>query len=339
MPEHDPAVPATRARAALDGPPPVPRLRARRAHARRRRADRRRRTGSAAKPTRPIPTLPQPEDIFDLGDLQNLAAAPTSRPDQRAGQRRRHGGVRRAARRGRPGHDHRGGDDDRRGAGPAAGQGRRHARRRPAGAADEPAHRRLQLDAQHLHAGPHRGGDRPAAAGRRGRRAVGRAGVAADDVRRRRAPLRAAARRATARWRRPPRPRTTISVAATLKPRSEFKVLGTPQNRLDAHASVTGTQAVHPRPRRPGRAADDGRAGRRRSTAPPRSILNAAEVKAMPGITDVAAISHGVAVRGAHVRPVHRRDPRAQGDLGRRARSTASPTPPCSRSSRPPSCR
>src|SRR5690348_8321364 len=25
-----------------------------------------------------IPTLPQPEDLFDLGDLQNLAAAPTS---------------------------------------------------------------------------------------------------------------------------------------------------------------------------------------------------------------------------------------------------------------------
>ena len=25
-----------------------------------------------------IPSLPQPEDIFDLGDLQNLAALPTS---------------------------------------------------------------------------------------------------------------------------------------------------------------------------------------------------------------------------------------------------------------------
>lgn len=90
---------------------------------------------------------------------------------------------------------------------------------------------------------------------------------------------------------------TTISVVATLKARAEFKVLGTPQNRLDAHASVTGTKqftldidvpnALPTMVARPPTI-----------NGTPRSIANAAQVKAMPGITDVAAISHGVAVRG-----------------------------------------
>ena len=37
----------------------------------------------------------------------------------------------------------------------------------------------------------------------------------------------------------------------------------------------------------------------------------------MPGITDVAMISTGVAVRGHDLRPVHRRDPRAARHLER----------------------
>ncbi|UOZ05545.1 molybdopterin cofactor-binding domain-containing protein [Amycolatopsis sp. WQ 127309] len=90
---------------------------------------------------------------------------------------------------------------------------------------------------------------------------------------------------------------TTISVVATLKARSEFKVLGTPQNRLDAHASVTGTKqftldidvpnALPTMVARPPTI-----------NGTPRTIANAAQVKAMPGITDVVAIAHGVAVRG-----------------------------------------
>ncbi|MFJ7219184.1 molybdopterin cofactor-binding domain-containing protein [Amycolatopsis sp. NPDC098790] len=90
---------------------------------------------------------------------------------------------------------------------------------------------------------------------------------------------------------------TTISVTATLKPRSGFKVLGTPQNRLDAHAAVTGTKEFTLDLDVPG-ALPTMVARPPTINGTPRSILNAAEVKAMPGITDVAAISHGVAVRG-----------------------------------------
>jgi isoquinoline 1-oxidoreductase beta subunit len=90
---------------------------------------------------------------------------------------------------------------------------------------------------------------------------------------------------------------TTISVVATVKARSEFKVLGTPQNRLDAHAAVTGRKqftldvdvpdALPTMVARPPTI-----------NGTPRTIANAAQVKAMPGITDVVTISHGVAVRG-----------------------------------------
>ncbi|MCR6485047.1 molybdopterin-dependent oxidoreductase [Amycolatopsis sp. OK19-0408] len=89
----------------------------------------------------------------------------------------------------------------------------------------------------------------------------------------------------------------TISVAATLKPQGQFRVLGTPQNRLDALAAVTGKKtftldmdvpdALPTMVARPPTI-----------NGKPRAILNAAEVKAMPGITDVAAITYGVAVRG-----------------------------------------
>jgi isoquinoline 1-oxidoreductase beta subunit len=90
---------------------------------------------------------------------------------------------------------------------------------------------------------------------------------------------------------------TTVGVVATLKASSEFKVLGTPQNRLDAHASVTGRKqftldldvpnALPTMVARPPTI-----------NGTPKAIANAAQVKAMPGITDVAAITHGVAVRG-----------------------------------------
>ena len=52
------------------------------------------------------------------------------------------------------------------------------------------------------------------------------------------------------------------------------------------------------------------------------AVANAGQVKAMPGITDVAIIPHtnfvpgGVAVRGRDVRTVHRRRRRAEGDVG-----------------------
>ena len=50
-------------------------------------------------------------------------------------------------------------------------------------------------------------------------------------------------------------------------------------------------------------------AGRPRSTARPKTLRNEAAVLAMPGVTDVALIATGIAVRAADLRPVHRRDP------------------------------
>ena len=90
---------------------------------------------------------------------------------------------------------------------------------------------------------------------------------------------------------------TTISVAATLKPQSQFTVLGTPQNRLDAHAAVTGRKQFTLDLDVPG-ALPTMVARPPTINGTPRAVLNAAEVEAMPGVTDVAAISHGVAVRG-----------------------------------------
>ncbi|SEP19313.1 molybdopterin cofactor-binding domain-containing protein [Amycolatopsis saalfeldensis] len=89
----------------------------------------------------------------------------------------------------------------------------------------------------------------------------------------------------------------TVSVVATLKSPSEFKVLGTPQNRLDAHAAVTGRKQFTLDVAVPN-ALPTMVARPPTINGTPRAIANAAQVKAMSGITDVVAISHGVAVRG-----------------------------------------
>ncbi|TNC29489.1 molybdopterin cofactor-binding domain-containing protein [Amycolatopsis alkalitolerans] len=92
---------------------------------------------------------------------------------------------------------------------------------------------------------------------------------------------------------------TSVSkqVSVTLKPRSEFKVIGKPHSRVDALEAVTG---------RKGYAMDLAVPGAKPTLicrAPTingtvKAVRNAAEVRAMPGITDVAVISTGVAVRG-----------------------------------------
>jgi isoquinoline 1-oxidoreductase subunit beta len=88
----------------------------------------------------------------------------------------------------------------------------------------------------------------------------------------------------------------TEQVSARLKPAAEFRILGTPQNRVDALDIVTGRktfamdmQLPDAKPcmvRRP--PTINGR---------PRAVRNAEAVKAMPGVTDVAVITYGVAVR------------------------------------------
>ncbi|MFL6056256.1 MAG: molybdopterin cofactor-binding domain-containing protein [Actinoallomurus sp.] len=90
----------------------------------------------------------------------------------------------------------------------------------------------------------------------------------------------------------------TTRVTARLKSPSEFTVLGAPHNRVDAHDIVTGRKRFGTDLRIP-----DAKPTMVRR--PPTidgtvvSVRNAAAVKKMPGVTDVAVIEHGVAVRAA----------------------------------------
>ncbi|MEU0600054.1 molybdopterin cofactor-binding domain-containing protein [Streptomyces sp. NPDC006393] len=90
---------------------------------------------------------------------------------------------------------------------------------------------------------------------------------------------------------------TTSQESVTLKAAGDFKVIGTAQPRIDARDAVTGRK----------RFAMDLRVPDALPTMvcrPPtingtvRSVDNLAEVRAMPGITDVVTVSTGVAVRG-----------------------------------------
>jgi len=90
----------------------------------------------------------------------------------------------------------------------------------------------------------------------------------------------------------------TTTASARPKARSEFSVVGTPRNRVDAYDAVTGRKKF---------AMDldvcpDARPAMVRR--PPtingtvKAVANLAAVRAMPGITDVVVVSTGVAVRG-----------------------------------------
>jgi isoquinoline 1-oxidoreductase beta subunit len=89
----------------------------------------------------------------------------------------------------------------------------------------------------------------------------------------------------------------TKQVAVQLKPESDYKIVGKPHRRVDALEAITGRKQFttdldmpHAKPTMVCR--------------PPtingtvKSVKNAAAVKKMPGITDVATITTGVAVRG-----------------------------------------
>lgn len=90
---------------------------------------------------------------------------------------------------------------------------------------------------------------------------------------------------------------TTQQVAAVPKPESEFRLVGTPQNRIDAHDIVTGKKRFTMDLDVPGaKPAMVHRPPTINGTV--RAVQNLAQVKAMPGITDVVVISTGVAVRG-----------------------------------------
>jgi isoquinoline 1-oxidoreductase beta subunit len=95
----------------------------------------------------------------------------------------------------------------------------------------------------------------------------------------------------------------TRQARTQLKPRSQLKLIGTPQRRVDGHEIVTGRKQFAMDLEVPG-------ALPTMVCRPPtingtaKAVLNLAQVRAMPGITDVAIIPHtqyvpgGVAVRG-----------------------------------------
>jgi isoquinoline 1-oxidoreductase beta subunit len=91
---------------------------------------------------------------------------------------------------------------------------------------------------------------------------------------------------------------TTRTVSVDLKPAADFSVVGTPRNRVDALAAVTGTKQF----------AMDLQVPDALPTmvcrpptlkGTPRSVRNRSAVLAMPGVTDVAVVDSGVAVRAA----------------------------------------
>jgi isoquinoline 1-oxidoreductase beta subunit len=90
---------------------------------------------------------------------------------------------------------------------------------------------------------------------------------------------------------------TNLQVSVTLKAASAFTVIGTPQNRIDALDAVTGRKQFAMDVKVPN-------AMPAMICRPPTingtvvSVQNQAAVQAMPGITDVAVVSTGVAVRG-----------------------------------------
>ncbi len=88
---------------------------------------------------------------------------------------------------------------------------------------------------------------------------------------------------------------TKLQVAP--KSAADFSVIGTPQRRIDALAAVTGRKPFAMDLKVPG-ALPTMVARPPTINGKPLSVGNLAAVRAMPGITDVAVISTGVAVRG-----------------------------------------
>ncbi|MDX3000970.1 molybdopterin-dependent oxidoreductase [Kribbella solani] len=88
----------------------------------------------------------------------------------------------------------------------------------------------------------------------------------------------------------------TVKVTAHLKAKADFKVLGKPHNRIDAHDIVTGRKQfamdLHVKGAKPTMVA-----------RPPtingtlRRINNLKALRALPGVTDVVGVTNGVAIR------------------------------------------
>ncbi|MCL2582401.1 MAG: molybdopterin-dependent oxidoreductase [Streptosporangiales bacterium] len=91
---------------------------------------------------------------------------------------------------------------------------------------------------------------------------------------------------------------TVSSVTAVLKQRPDFKILGTPQGRIDARDIVTGKKQFTMDLQIPN-ALPTMVARPPTINGVPRSVNNESAVLAMPGVTDVAMLPNGVAIRAA----------------------------------------
>ena len=89
---------------------------------------------------------------------------------------------------------------------------------------------------------------------------------------------------------------TTTAVTGTLKDPSDFTILGTPQGRIDALDIVTGKKQFTMDLHIPG-ALPTMVARPPTINGTPVSVNNEAAILAMPGVTDVAKLPHGVAIR------------------------------------------
>ncbi|HEY3716477.1 MAG TPA: molybdopterin cofactor-binding domain-containing protein [Jatrophihabitantaceae bacterium] len=91
---------------------------------------------------------------------------------------------------------------------------------------------------------------------------------------------------------------TSLLLGVPLKPTASFTVLGKPHNRVDARDAVTGKKQFTHDLKIPN-ALPTMMARPPTINGTPKSVQNLSAVKAMPGVTDVAMISTGVAVRAA----------------------------------------
>ena len=89
----------------------------------------------------------------------------------------------------------------------------------------------------------------------------------------------------------------SVVLRPALKPKSEFRIIGTPQRRIDAVEAVTGRK-VYAMDMQVANALPTMVARPPTINGTPKSVNNMFAVESMPGISNVAMISTGVAVRG-----------------------------------------
>ena len=320
-PRPPPAVPGLRAprsaqrvaRPAHDArgrAPSVPRLRAGRRH-----PDRRRRLPAAGRdrPRRgggPVGSAAR-RDLRPARLPQRLHP-PDGEPDPGRGRRGRSRQLRAAPDGGGPGHHHRGGDADRRGAGDPGLAGRRDAGPGPPRAGLQPAHRRLADHVHHVRADPGRGRDGSARAARRRRHPARRRGREPGvEGGRGHGPHREPDLRRD-------RHADRVVPPGHARDRAQGRG-GLPGHRqaLRPHRRAgrrDGQEGLHHRPAGPRRAADHGlpRAHAQRHPGP------AAEPQGDPRHERRQGRRRDEVRRGRarpHLRPVHRRRPRGAGDV------------------------